>query len=465
MSIYLCSTVGEIRHRLAFPRNPLDILQIVNLYQPQSWVFRFHFDATGRVSLDIEFGGTGSDPFFAISSGLLGAFDCDRMKIHQSGAIWECDWRRGLGLRAEQNVLEYVTNSGTANSKSLISLSGFTGGTLPQQFSKWEVIAAYLHEKTWFGSYALQSDRFAIEFAILGNRRTFKNHSLNREKLKKQESGGVPTVVISQSLGVPVIGEAYLLSSATDAGSYFRWTYGGLVSASELRERLGLDISGWEFKGELEIAFPSRQLGPDGTIAMDDSCRKIVAAIEEFGETLDRNTKMVQFRRECLEFDKKSSARRIDQRKDQLLKTKFVFFNNRLVYKIPTNEMEMVSLHQKLEGMGGLPFASFVSLEYTPKLGIDAIVDFMISDIEAIHRFATVEFEYKFDSFFLHAHPVEQTDMIICWEGARPSQEGAWDYQPDPDLAWLGYLHVNGKVIRVAQASKYPGLEFKGMER
>lgn len=464
MSLYLCSTVGEIRHRLAFPRNPLDILQVINLYQPQGWVFRFHFEGTGRITLDIEFGREEFDPFFAISSGLLGAFDCDRMEIHRSGLVWSCDWQRGLGFKAEQNVLDYVAGSVSGHPKSLIRLVGFGGGILPQQFSKWDVVAAYLHDKTWFGSYALQRERFNVEFSILSNRRTFKNYSLSGDNIKKQRDNGVPTLLLSQSLGVPAIGEAYLLSSATDSTSSFRWTYGGSVSANELKDRLGLDISEWAFKGELEVSFPSRQLGPDGTIAMDDSCRQIVASIKQFGKALDGNAKMIQFRQECSEYEKKASARRIDQRKDQLLKTKFVYCKKKLIYKIPTNEMETVSLHQKLEGMGALPFASFVSLEYTPKLGIDAIVNFMISDTEAIHRFATVEFEYKFDSFFAHAHPVEQTDMIICWEGARTSQSGEWDYRPDSTFSWLGYLHVNGKVIRVAQASKYPGLEFKEME-
>src|SRR4051794_17734396 len=113
MQLYLCSTIGEIHHRLAFPRNPLDIFQIINLYPPQDWRFYFHFDIAGKVILDIEFSPE-EDPLRSISSGILEMFDCDRIDVKYLGAVWNCEWQRGFNHRAEQNILEYVTSSSTA---------------------------------------------------------------------------------------------------------------------------------------------------------------------------------------------------------------------------------------------------------------------------------------------------------------------------------------------------------------
>lgn len=461
MQLYLCSTIGEIHHRLAFPRNPLEIFQIINLYRPQDWHFGFHFDIAGKVILDIEFG-LEEDPLFSISSGLLGVFDCDRIEVKHSGTVWNCEWQRGIKYRAEQNILEYVTSGSTAQQKPAICLLGFGGGAFPAELSDWNAVKQYLHSNTWLGSYALQRERFAVKVAAFDNRCTFRNYSLVDEKLKTQGSDGIPTLILSQSLGSPVLGEAHLLSTATDSDLSFRWTQSGFVARHGLQDKLALDLSTWPIRGELEVTFPTRKLGPDGTLAMDDACQSIVAALNKFGGGLEANAKFIQFNRECAEFEKTVSARRINQRKDQLLRTNFVYSRNCLVYKVPTNENETVSLHQKLEGMGGLPFAEFVSLEYTPKLGIDAIVNFRISGTEALHQFATVEFEYKFENFFAHSHPVEQTDMIICWEVAGTST-GQWRYEPDTQVPWLGYLHVNGRVIKVAQVSRYPGLTLRGI--
>ena len=461
MQLYLCSTIGEIHHQLAFPRNPLEIFRIINLYRPQDWQFRFHFDATGRVILDIEFG-LEEDPLFSISSGTLGIFDCDQIEVKHSGTVWNCEWHRGINYRAEQNVLDYIVSGSTAHEKPAIRLSGFAGGAFPPELSDWNAVKAYLHSNTWLGSYALQRQRFAVEVVAFDNRRTFRNYSLVDEKLKKLGGEGTPTLVLTQSLGSPVLGEAHLLSSGTDSDLSFRWTHSGFVPWSDLQEKLEIDLSTWPIKGELEVTFATRTLGPDGTLAMNNECRSIVVALNKMQHGLETNARFIQFNHECTEFEKRASARRINQRKDQLLRTSFVYWRDCFVYKVPTNENETVSLHQKLEGMRGLPFAEFVSLEYTPKLGIDAIVNFRISDTEALHRFATVEFEHKFENFFAHSHPVEQTDMIICWEGAGTSS-GQWDYKMDTRVPWLGYLHVNGKVIKVVQVSRYPGLAVKGI--
>jgi hypothetical protein len=463
MQVYLCSTIGEIRHRLAFPRNPLDIFKLLNLYPPQNWRFVFRFDVTQKVVLDIEFGPEG-DPLFAISSGVLGIFDCDKIEVRQSGRSWECAWHKGTSLKAEQNVLEYFDKPDSGETRPRLRLTGFAGETFPRELSQWQSIEEYLYSNTWMGSYSLPSGRFSTDIAVFDNRRTFKNSSVVEGRLKKSSDAGTPTLVHSQSLGSPPVGEVHVLSACSDSAICFRWTHGGAVTPRDLKDQLGIDLSGWPISGEIEVTFPNRKLGPDGTLAMDGACQQIVSALNSVGTSLGANAKVVQFKRDCEEFDKKASARRIDQRKANLLQAKFVYFKNRLVYRLPTSENETVSLHQKLEGMAALPFAEFVSLEYTPKLGIDAIVNFRIREVEALHRFATVEFEHRFDNFFAHAHPVEQTDMIICWEGARVSPTNEWRYEPDSEFPWLGYLHVSGKVIKVVQVSKYPGLELRGIE-
>jgi hypothetical protein len=461
MQLYLCSTIGEIRHRLAFPRDPLEIFQIVNLYRPQDWRFCFRFDIDGKVILEIEFG-LDENPLPAVQASMLPLLDCDRIEVRHSEEVWLCEWQRGANDKAEKNTLEFISCGSAKQRKPAIRLTGFAGTAFPHELSDWDGVKTYLHKNTWLGSYALQRQKSSIEVVAFDNVCKFKSYSLVDEKLQRQRNDKVPTLVLQTTLGSPAIGEAHLLSTASDSDLAFRWTHSGSVALNDLQRHLGIDLSKWPIRGELEITFPSRVLGPDGTLAMDEGCQSIVSALENLKGSLAVNPKVLHFSNECNEFQKKLSAQRINQRKDKLLRTQFAYWKDRLVYKVPTSEMETVSLHQKLEGMGGLPFTEFESLEYTPKLGIDAIVNFRIWDTEALHRFATVEFEFRFDNFFAHAHPVEQTDMIICWDGVGTVSK-QWHYKADINKPWLGYLHVNGKVIKVAQVSKYPGLTFKGI--
>src|SRR5689334_5248179 len=95
MQVALCFTVGEFQHRLRFPRNPLDVFQLINLFRPQNWSFSFYFDQHKGIDLDISFGYE-EDPSFVVSSGNLGVLDCEEIEMMSGGKRWRCDWNRGL---------------------------------------------------------------------------------------------------------------------------------------------------------------------------------------------------------------------------------------------------------------------------------------------------------------------------------------------------------------------------------
>jgi len=461
MQLPVCFTIAELRHRLQFPRNPLELFQLINLYRPQTWRFLFSFNHHQRVDLDIECG-LEEDLSLVISSGTLATLDCEQIDIQSNGQKFHCDWKHGLDYDPSDNVLRFESQRSEGRT-SRLSLKGFGGVALPPEFGRWDAIDSFLRRHTWMGSYILPRAAFSVQVSVFNNRRTFVNFSPAADALAEDEAQGLPTLRLSHSLGAPVIGEGHLLASASQTDLVFRWSHSGIATQDELRQCLGIDLRSWPVKGELEVRFPGRTLGPDGTLANDEGSRSIADALRRLGAGLLDDARYLQYLRKCENFEKRTSAERIDRRKAELLHTDFIFCKGRLVYKAPTNEMETVALHQKLEGMGVLPFSDFVSLEYTPKLGIDAIVNFKIRPTESLHRFATVEFEYKLEAFVSHSHPVEQTDMIICWEGTGATSIGGWPYERDLHLPWLGYLHVGGKTITVAEASKYPELERHGL--
>lgn len=186
----------------------------------------------------------------------------------------------------------------------------------------------------------------------------------------------------------------------------------------------------------------------------------IIGEFVSFINSVTQDDGYLELQRKLALKDLAEAAKRLDERKHFLLSTDFVYFRKHLVYKVPRNENELISLHQKLEGLGAIPMSKFVSLEFTPQLGIDAIASFKVRDGDSIQSFGGVEFEYKLESFFKHGHPEGQTDLIICWRVDGPREK---DLAIDPVLPWLFYLDFKTKKLPVACVSKYPKITIERM--
>ena len=130
------------------------------------------------------------------------------------------------------------------------------------------------------------------------------------------------------------------------------------------------------------------------------------------------------------------------------------------MFRVPSCENELVALFMKLEARGALPFPLFRVLEYTSREGLDALANIQWEEGSAPHKFAPVEFEYRFESFFDHGHPEKQVHAIVCWHSddeAPGVPEGAsfsWITEP-----FLGLLSYEGHQVRVLFVSRLPGIE------
>jgi hypothetical protein len=145
-------------------------------------------------------------------------------------------------------------------------------------------------------------------------------------------------------------------------------------------------------------------------------------------------------------------------RKENLKKSSFVSCRGEILFHEPASENDVVILLSKLEAMSGLPFHYFRLLEYTPREGIDAIVNIRIAPEEQDDVLEPLECEYSFDNFLLHEHPLEHVRYVVCWTigSMRPKE-----LRNDPLRSWLWFYTSGAHQLRVMEMKKFPGIQVK----
>lgn len=126
----------------------------------------------------------------------------------------------------------------------------------------------------------------------------------------------------------------------------------------------------------------------------------------------------------------------------------------KILHKEPNSEHDTLALFWKLEALGVLPFAKFITLEHTKKSGIDVIAAYQIDEQSAVNQFASIEFEYMFGNFIKHQHNPKQTSMIICWSVDRPREL-------DRINEYRYKYEVQGVSIPVYEIKNFPEIKIK----
>lgn len=457
METALCLTLSEVAHRSSLRASPLDIFRILNLCRPCDWRVLVSFDTLGPRLLFLL--SDAADPEVILGSTPIGLFHYDTITIGRDGKAFTADWRQQFSETPNSNLLRLSEVDSSGYPSRFLEVARREPGVVPSEFGEFSRLRDFLLANTWLGSKGIPNERFCFSITTMGHRWELRNRWQHGERAARTPDR---VLEIEYPLGSPPIGTMYVTRFEDDSTHHYRLTEGGLVSEAEMAA-LGWPLSKSSFPAaEVEVRFPERQLGPDGTMARDSKLAELMAHAKDRCLSLKRDLRFQAFEEQCRQRTRYESARRIDKRKDELTRARFVYFGDRLVYRLPTNENELVSLHQKLEGMGGLPFAHFSSLEYTPKLGIDAIANFKIEATAPSNRLATVEFEYRLENYFSHDHPHEQTDLIVCWDGSGSVPQGT--IHRDPARAWLWFLRTGNRIIPVARVKDYPRIDIRKLE-
>jgi hypothetical protein len=451
MDITLALTWPELAQKVALARHPLEIFHLVNLYEPCDWKFTISFDSSNRIHLTAN-PSANLDPRPAMSGLIVQLFDSDLVTINDGNGALSFEPRATLQKGPTTNSLSTLTGP---KANDWLEVTGFGRGTLPAVFLDNQALSGYLYEHTWLGSSKLLTGTYSIQIQVLDHRLELENKSAAVEHCKAANVRKTPCFSCRISVGSPPIGEVFFWTSADVRAHHLRWAQSGFLSVTTLDILFSRSVIKRMPNGYYELAYSNYTPTPDGLLVLSDETQ---ADLVLFGETLRAirgRADYAAYIAQCDHHARTRSAERLDKRKAKLAHSEFVFVGNEPVYVKPTCEMDAVALHHKLEGMNALPFHTFKSLEYTPKLDIDSLAHFKVDKTEPLTHFATVEYEFRLKNFFSHAHPPEQTDLIICWE---IGDQAGYKLSPVPGKPWLYSLTVGTALILVAEISKYPAI-------
>ena len=450
----LITTTGEIKQRLSEPHNSLSILKIINYSKPSNWNFIISFDNKNVISLRIS-----CDSGAEYEKYLNGIFP----EIFRANKIFythhdKCiclDVNDALLMADESNAIPLTGDNNHSLSGYDFELVGVFNNILPPEFNDKHAITHFLLEHTWLGSDKFSNREYEIEIDVLARKYLIPSSSCIEDKINNSGDESFPKIKKVLPLAGGKLGDVTFFSSYGASTHEFRISQFGKIPNHACKDRFNIALKKFPL-GSYEINSNLLQLGTDGNIMITEDSLSVFDALSECIINWKMSERYISYTESCAKFRKVLAANRIDDRKKKLLVSEFVYFNNVLVYKKPTNEMETIALHQKLEGMGGIPFFEFISLEYTAKLDIDSVAHYKVQQIDQLHKFATVEYEYLLSNYFKHDHPVEQTNVIVCWEvDVDQIPDGTLNTTTDP---WLYHLSINNHKIIVAELINYPHL-------
>ena len=414
--ILLRKTWTEIANYLDDTPQVIRIVETINRLKPRPWTFRFSFSRAGHTDLliDAQPPLSAEEMRFILDGFLEEVFLADRVVVHGEQRDYSVEIGAVLADPPAHNRL-MLTPGGGAQGLRGLELVGFARDTrLPPPLHSTAAVAEALMQRTWLGAHRLEAHPLlALRWSLYGRITAFGPLSRLTTLLGANETFTRDLVLFDQSgnhLGSALAGTSPRLSTSSV------WTDFGPIEATHFpaggRYRPTAPAPHWF----VEIR--------DGALMADywsarrptRSMRDTLQAVETALAALERQPVYRSYLRGLRRSEKRRAAFALTRRQQRTATAQWVAYNGQPLQAAPSCENEVVVLLSKLEILGGVPFHHFELVEYTAKKGIDALANFQISPEEVPTVLGAVEVEFYFESFLLHRHPIEQVNLVVCWD-------------------------------------------------
>ena len=183
--------------------------------------------------------------------------------------------------------------------------------------------------------------------------------------------------------------------------------------------------------------------------------KRTIDGVERALAAVERQEAYRSYEADLLRAEKRRAALALARRQHRAATVGWVTYRERPLQTEPSCENEVLVLLGKLEVLGAIPFHQFQLVEYTAKRGIDALARFQIRPEDVPVALGAVEVEYRFENFLAHRHPVEQVNLVICWDFRSGT---AGDERLSPRSPWLYTFQDGDYLFPVLLLSKVPGV-------
>ena len=178
--------------------------------------------------------------------------------------------------------------------------------------------------------------------------------------------------------------------------------------------------------------------------------------LNEFSEkilTFLNSETITELKNEIKEQKLLAAVKLLDKRKRAIVASPKIETEGGFRFKVPSNEYETVILFSAMVAEKTHPFSYFEIHEYASSQGIDSISTYKIRQTDVAKSTQATEYEHKLSNFFKHGHPIQHTEIIICWRVDPCPYELI-----QTDFPWLYNLSVDGQIIPVVEIQKFPNI-------
>ena len=401
----------EISEYLNSKPHPLRIAELVNRIPPRCWTFRFSFDSTGRISVEIDCDPTVSDndALSLLDGSLEEALFADTLYLRQAGKYLTEDTSRLLKDPPSSNLITLRKLDRRAD--FLLALKSFwQSDSAPSEIQQSLAIRSYFFENTWLGSPDFTDSEHSIRWIVFGTKELIRPES--RYKTKLGSIDNFTTQADLYNTNGDHIGQASFQTSPILKDNEIYTTFGPLVPKSKNWLTRSHEDPCWIVEVGSEKLNQAVVQGKP-TIRL---INELIDSVEMARTSVTESDRFQGYKQNIQRKQQTRAANRLKKRQERAQIADKVIFKGKPVMLAPSNENEVLILLCKLEALHALPFHEFLLWEYTSRVGIDAIASYQIRETDVQALFSAVEVEYHFENFFDHEHPHNQVDLVICWD-------------------------------------------------
>lgn len=433
--------------------NPLRIIELINRVPQCNWTFRFRFDKSDRInlSIDCDFDLSDDCALELLDGSLDELLFAETVYLRHSGNFLVARTSQLIEEPPSSNCLTF-TNTGE-KADSLLILAGFCmSDSIPRemQANSYSCVRRYFLENTWLGSSDSVGSDYGVSWDVLKEVEWIR--PANRYERKMSSLEKFTTRIALKNSNGEHIGEASLQTSPLLEHDEIYTKFGRLVPQprswlSSCHDNLHwiVEIGSQELRQAIMHRAPTRKL-----------ISQLVKSVNDALADVMRTDSFRDFERELQRKQQTKAANRLKQRQRRAQLASKVIFKGEPLMLVPENENEVLALLCKLESRRALPFHEFILLEYTARVGIDAIGTYQIKETDVPAQFASIELEHYFENFLDHEHPPSLVNLLICWDfrdGEAPKE-----LHQHCNSEYL-YEYRNDHSITVVVLSNIPGLQ------
>lgn len=391
------ASASDILAYLTVDATPLSILKIINHAPGKSWKFSFTADENAIPVLAI-YPPSEASPTALMDGTCPELYWCEALEVISQGLTAQFD---------DPLMCNSVTYNRSGEEIEAIVLRGYqTTRELHPDFMDRIKIKEYLSSNTWMGSSRFYSSDAEVQISVLANRLCIKPREL-APRYRPQRNFTRDIVVDNSRIVIkyPITSRSPVVR--IDTLGILNETE-ALAPLIEVIQTQGLD----RFEIELQGNWPY-EVGPLGNMLQTE---RVESKVEIFSKKIQTDSQLGEFVNQLRKDEIKRQANALNARLAEAKTSPLVYWKDHVIGCEPKSELGTVSIIHKLEGMGALPLSRYDSLAWAGHEGIDAIVDLQFAPDQPVMYFSPVEYEFLFENFIKHGHPVQHVRLIVCWD-------------------------------------------------